>query len=228
MSYLKPIALSVMLAAGAATTASAASLDFTSYSTFDSLSNAGASGVFNGVGWTITPTPAGALSFGEFVNAPKVTPFAPLAAEFDGLGVNNPNRPDDEITFPFELLTIVFDEEVTITGLYFLDLYTTQVGFVFQSLEAAMLEADGAPAGMFGATQTPNNQNPGLGVFTGLSITGTTFVFSAAAGNDGLGNPDYALAGIDLAPIPLPAGALLLGGALLGMGALRRRNKTTA
>lgn len=220
MSYLKPIALSVMLAVGAASTASAVSLDFTTYDTFDSLTNNGASGVFNGVGWTITPTPAGQLTFGEFVNTPKV---APLVGEFDGLGVF-----DDEVSFPAQLLTIVFDQEVTITGLYFLDLFTTKVGVVFQSLEAAMVEADGAPAGIFGAVQTPNNQNPGLGVFTGLSITGTTFVFSAAPGNDGLGNPDYALAGIDLAPIPLPAGALLLGGALLGMGALRRRNKTTA
>jgi hypothetical protein len=44
------------------------------------------------------------------------------------------------------------------------------------------------------------------------------FTFTAENSNDLEGDPDFALAGLEIAPIPLPAGTLPLGTAILGLG----------
>ena len=63
----------------------------------------------------------------------------------------------------------------------------------------------------------------GWAVADDLEMVGTSFVFTVDGVNDLAGVADGALARLEIAPVPLPAGILLLGGALGGLALTRRR-----
>jgi hypothetical protein len=142
--------------------------------------------------------------------------FPPLAGEYDGLGISN-----DEITYPSEWITITFVKPVTLTAVYFLDVFFRAGG---ADTESGIVSKGGAPGAIDGsvAASVPTSEGVGFAQITGLSLKGTTFTFWAGPGEDD-SSADVALAAIEIAPIPLPAGALLIGTALGALGLVRRR-----
>ena len=215
----KVLGASIFLAMSAVG-AHASIVDFTTTSTFTSISSTGATGTVDGIGYTITTSPKNALTFVESGTGSTCAGNG-LECDFDGLGVSDDEITNDEETELFESITITFAEEMTITGLYFLDLFQSAED---DSIEQAMVEVDGNPVDPnFDAIETFDGTVSGFGFYGNLSLTGTTFTFMAEVTNDDEGFADYALAGIETAPVPLPAGILLLGGALGALGIARRR-----
>jgi hypothetical protein len=143
--------------------------------------------------------------------------FPPLAGEYDGLGISN-----DEITYPSEWITITFVKPVTLTAVYFLDVFFS--GRNPSDTESGNVTVGGAPGSADGSifASVPTSEGVGFAQITGLSLKGTTFTFWAGPGSDDT-SADVALAAIEIAPIPLPAGALLIGTALGALGLVRRR-----
>jgi hypothetical protein len=80
--------------------------------------------------------------------------------------------------------------------------------------------ADGSAVGF----QDPTfNSLRGLAYNDSLDLIGDTFTFWADNTNDDVADPDVALAALRIAPVPLPASALLLLGAVGGLAAVRRK-----
>ena len=154
-----------------------------------------------------------------------------LAFVRDGYGIK-----DDEITYPGEQLVITFDRMVRLTGAAFLDLFNDAgvhngdhgqvVNEDGASDEYVRLVVDGASVSIFDSV-CPFQTCGGYAEFTGLDLVGKVFVFEAGDSsltrNDGVGDPDFALAAIEVAAVPVPAAGLLLLGALGGLRAARRR-----
>jgi hypothetical protein len=211
-------AASVALVMGA-TSSSAALIDFTS--------NAVSVGPgTEGGGWTLT----GSSPANTGYTGPGA--YGVLAGENDGIGINN-----DELSGP-QFVTITFNKMVKLTGVYALDLYISNRDS--DNYESAYVSKGGSPL-------TPPNdimeaqQTLGGGLnlpgYAGqvVSLKGTQFTFSVGianpgigsggTGNDDSGQRDYALAAIEISAVPLPAGMLLFGTALGGLGLMRRRKK---
>lgn len=199
--------------------ASAAVIDFTDSSIYTSQSGSSATGSVGGIGFTISAS-GGALTF-----TPGPGAVNGLVGDYDGIGIG-----DDEIGAG-EYLTIIFDKPIKLTSASFLDLFTSFKGN--GDAEHAVLY-DGVPpapgnfVATFQATETYVFGGFGFGSFA-VSAMGDTFTFDIGEGNDDEGVGDFALAAlsVQLAAIPLPASALLLGGAIGGFGlvAARRRRR---
>lgn len=211
------LAASALMATGASATV----IDFTA-------AGVGLSGSLGGgVTWTMTGFPVGPNNDQAFDGA---TPFAgqtfDLAFDTDGFGIS-----DDEIAAePPQNIMLSFwkDEdpyEVNILGFAFLDLFVLEG----ESGESGILTVDiGDSAGavvelMF----NPLNGVPkgGYAEITGLNLFASKITFTVGRTNDDRGVADGALAALQIAPVPLPAGGLLLLTALGGVAALRRRRK---
>lgn len=192
----------VALLAGAVS-ASAALIDFTDNDTgFD-----GAIG--NGITWVLTGTPLPPNT--DEVGGGR--PLGGLAWENDGVGIGN-----DEVTEGAQFLTLTFSESVTLSGALYLDLFTGGPG------ESAIISVGSTPGGVANETFATPGAIGGFAETGELSLTGTSFTFFAGSGFDD-GDGDFALAGVNIAPVPLPAGVLLMGTALGGLGLARRRKQ---
>ena len=198
--------------------AQAVTLDFTTLSTFDMRSSAQASGAA-GAGNAFTVTGSGGKLTYNVSTGPGAV--GGLAGETDGLGIR-----DDEVGAG-EYITVTFDKAVRLTSASFLDMF-----FAPQAVdqESAWVYAGTPPeaSGTIAAVDASELFRPGGAGFQSVSFSaiGRVFSFDAGDGNDDQGIGDFALAGLtfeDIAPVPLPAGGVLLGTALLGFGLARRR-----
>lgn len=211
------LAASALMATGASATV----IDFTA-------AGVGLSGSLGGgVTWTMTGDPEAPNNDQAFDG---VTPFNgqtfTLAFDTDGFGIS-----DDEIAAepPQNIILSFWKDnlpyEVNILGFAFLDLFELDG----EDGESGILTVDsGASAG----AQVELRFNPLNGVpkggyaeKTGLDLFATKITFTVGRINDNRGVADGALAALQIAPIPLPAGGLLLLTALGGVAALRRRRK---
>ena len=205
---LKPLALAGALALVGATSASAALLDFTDSSVTFPM------GSISGISYSVT----------GFPQAPKLTVGAPgptgvLVGDNDGIGIKN-----DEITFPGEYVVVTFSKPVTITAAYFLDLFFKERGATISDTEEAKITIGTVPGVVAASLLAQTSNQIGYGALTGLKLKGSTFTFFAGPGEDD-NSGDYALAALDVAAIPLPAGALLIGTAFGAFGLMRRRKR---
>ena len=210
----KSIALGAILALGVSA-ANAAVVDFTSASTGTSGSLFGGS-----VAWNMTAS--GILNNSQLFDGKSKPVGTGLSFERDGYGVG---AKDDEITTSAhgqEWIEVAFSSPVLVNAFYFLDLFKARNG---QTLEVGQATVDGTSTFSLIATDIAGS---GAGGFVGLSIKpilATVIRFTVLSSNDNFGFADGALAGIEVAPVPLPAAGLALLGGLGAMAAVRRRRK---
>ncbi len=239
---LKVAGISLALCCASVVGATAATIDFTAYPV-GAVSPVGRTDTITVGGdvitWTLTSDPSGQINYNQAYDGPTPSPAsaAGLALVNDGVGVR-----DDELTTSVkesivETLVLTFDKAVKVTGFHFLDMFKPKnladgnaaIDFNSDQVEKAGVswaggniffaakEDDGVNGGyLFG---DPNAPDSGAGV----TIYTTQLIFRAGPGNDGLGYADFSLAAVELAPIPVPAGGILLLTALGGLGLARRR-----
>jgi hypothetical protein len=210
------LSLAAVVTMAGAMGAAAATIDFTDNGSY-TFNPTSATGTTDGIGWTLDSTPNTSVLTNSQAYDGVAAPATSLALENDGIGVLLTRETDDEVTFPAESLTMTFDGAVGVTGFYFLDLFGD---------ETVTIYADGdlvTPLTIVSATSAAGDNSIGGYTYYALNATVTSLTFVPGAGNDNAGNPDFALAAIDLAAIPVPAAGLLLLTALAGLGLARRR-----
>ena len=207
--------LAAIVTMAGAMAAAASTIDFTDEGSYTAGASQ-ATGTTDGTGWTLTPNPNFYfLTYSQEYDGTN-DPVTTLALENDGVGViRNPNSTDDEVTYPRESLTMTFAAEVEVSGFYFLDLFGRETVTVYDE-NNILLTVIASPWGAF------DNSEGGY-VYYAFDATVTSLTFVPGSSNDNRGRPDFALAAIDLAPIPVPAAGLLLLTALGGLGLARRR-----
>ncbi len=141
-----------------------------------------------------------------------------LACQRDGFGV----AADDEVSISGqERLEVVFAGPVTLARFHFLDLYRGEPGTADLESETAAWRIDGGTT-IHRLTGTSSHVGDGLAAgYANVAVAGsgvTSVIFHATQP----GNSDFALAAIEV--VPLPAAGLLFGTALAGLGWLRRRH----
>lgn len=206
-----------------ATSASAALLDFTDPANF-TPSGTILGGVSYNIEVVVPGDDEGELTYndgndgnGDIGPGPLLIPplNKTLNGTGDGLGIN-----DDEVS-PEQALIVTFGEPLFIDAIYLLDFFV-----VPGDTERASISANGSIVAEFVAD---DDQFPSAGL--GAFVAGTDYdrfftsqlTIPAGPGNDGRGVGDFSLAALEVSQVPLPAGALLLGTALLGLAVVRRR-----
>ncbi len=234
--FLITTGLATGIVAGGALAASAAMIDLTDITpvpnaVYTTQTGASASGSADGVTWTITPSAGGTLTYNGGGDAPGAGDG--LTGEGDGIGIRGLGDVDEVDNMlgesPREYLNLVFDQEVTLTAAFYLDLFQNPET---QELEQASLFSGLGAVGGNELVSTNANVNAILGTgfasANGLSFTGTQFSFAPTGQNDGLSLDNFALAGFsytvdETEVVPVPAAGFLLVGALGGLGLMRRR-----
>lgn len=199
------------------------------------------SGTVNGVDYELVGTPNNLVRSNSILStASDLTGIDPaLALDFDGVGINL----DTEISAPTgEFVTLNFTDggvaaNVRLVSAFFLDLYVSRpsddaVVPVGQTKEKAVITVGttpGAEDASLLADVVFSNVKAGYGALTGLDLVGSSFTFFIPDGfNDKIGVGDFALAAVQVAAVPVPAGLLLMGTALGGFGIARRRKQRKA
>ncbi len=211
MSFMKKIAAAVTATVLTSSAAFAVTLDFTTGAL-----------PFQGTefgGWTLTFVP----------NQPNVSEAGPglinldngdtLAGTTDGVGIITDELNGD--TLQYAVLEFTDGRDVRLTNLYGLDLFSNATA---KDQEEMRVTVGAAPGAVDASLMASSTAQPGFGDLK-TNLVGNMFTFWAGEGNDGAGKPDFALAGATIAPVPLPASALLLLGAVGGLGVMRRRTK---
>lgn len=204
------------IGASGMSSANAATIDFTTANPFAQPDVFGTSVTVTANGGAGT---ARAFDGGDALASGAPCQNAPLACVTDGIGVG-----DDEITGNTEQsVDVLFGGSLAVTGFHFLDLFFNPNA---DDQEAAQVLFNDEVVATFSFAALEPFQNDGGYGFFGIAPTQATALrFIAAAGNDGVSNPDYALAGVDVQPVPLPASGLLFVAALGGLGWVSRRRK---
>ncbi|MGI1671894.1 MAG: VPLPA-CTERM sorting domain-containing protein [Neptuniibacter sp.] len=209
----------------------AALLDFTDLDVLDALSKSGSgtsttySGLIDNVAFTLSAT-GGTLkkhNDSKYDGSSYIGCQAtggPLKCDKDGLGVDN-----DEITgysdqAAKEKIIISFAKPVSISDFYFLDLYKGS------QQETAKVTINGLTYGLNASATSGDGGFGGLSLLTPLITDQIVFAAPFKIGDDG--NNDFAVAGLSLTPVPLPAAAWLFVSGLAGVAWLRRRKITAA
>ncbi|MGB3313959.1 MAG: VPLPA-CTERM sorting domain-containing protein [Albidovulum sp.] len=199
-------------------TADAYVIDFTKAGT-------GSSGtLFNGsVTWDMTAS--GVLNNSQSFDGNVAPTGTGLSFETDGYGVG---AHDDEITNyannKMEWIKVTFSAPVLVNAIAFLDLFQAPDR---SSMEVGQASINGgSPIISLYATDIAGTGAPGFVGASFAAISVTEIFFTVLSSNDNYGFADGALAGIGLAPVPVPAAGLMLLGGLGGLAALRRRRKT--
>ena len=239
-------ALAITAATALAGGAQAATLfDFTDSNVWSgSELSATTSDTIGGLTVDLSSNPADSLNFTAFdgpLNADNgefcQSKGGPLACDNDGVGVQDGGDNDDEIsgidpdaTPPDQSITVEFSAPVNVLDIHFLDLFflpgddpepeDQERAIIYangdRGNEVSFIAVEGfATDGGYGFFANP---------FGNLNISSLTF--TADFGNDGQGDPDYALAAISVSQIPLPAAGWLLLAGIGGLGAFRRFRKT--
>lgn len=201
----------------AASAANAYVIDFTDSSTGQSGS------LFQGsVTWQLTAS--GVLNNSQTFDGNSAPAGTGLSFETDGYGVG---AKDDEITTSprsQEWIEITFSAPVLINAIYFLDLFIAPDQSSYEVGQASV--NGGSPLISLAATDIAGTGAPGFVASTFAPIYATVIRFTMLSSNDSFGYADGALAGIGIAPVPVPAAGVMLLGGLAGLGALRRRRKS--
>lgn len=209
------IVAGIVLAAGVSA-ASAHVIDYTKGTTGTSGSILGGS-----VNWTMTAN--GILNNSQLFDGNAVPGGSPLTFQTDGYGVG---AKDDEITTGGtkgqEVITVSFSAPTLIDAIYFLDLFVARDG---SSKEIGVATFDGLTSVNLVASDLANSGAGGYVAATFAPILATVIKFTVLRSNDSRGFADGALAGVGIAPVPVPAAGLMLLGALGGIAALRRRKQ---
>lgn len=212
-SLIAGAAISAAMALGG-TVSNAAVIDFTSAST-------GHSGVLAG-GTTWSMTASGYLNNSQAFDGNAKPSGSGLSFETDGYGVG---LDDDEITTTLirqEWIEIAFSAPTLVNAFYFLDLFQAANG---GTVEIGQATVDGSTTFSLVATDIAGSGAGGFVAAVFKPIYATVIRFTVLNSNDNLGYADGALAGIGIAPVPVPAAGLLMLGGLGGLAALRRRRK---
>lgn len=161
----------------------------------------------------------GAISFAQDFDG-ETCP-ARLACDRDGLGIG-----DDEITDHTktgQAILLAFSAPVLVSTLEFLDLFR-EPDTPLEETEAAMVSFDGGPA--FAVTASMPFADGGTGYrMSGFSPQrATEILLFADVGNDKQNEADFALAAIEVQPVPLPPSiAFGLAGVIALLWVGRRR-----
>ena len=202
----KKLVVAASLAASMAVfggTAQATIIDFTAASPFGNISGVtAASATIQGIQVDVTSTGGNLNSTQGFDNAAAQTAVQSFGLEgtFDGFGIN-----DDEVSTGNESLNVSFSPSVEIISVFLIDLF---------SGETAVLSTSGNFAG--------SNANGGF-LQVILNATVATIDFSAIGSGS-----DFAVAGFEVTPVPLPAALPLFaaGLGLIGLLGWRRKRAT--
>lgn len=210
-------AIAGMTLSAVASAADAYVIDFTSASTGHSGS------LFHGaVTWQLSSS--GILNNSQAFDGSPTPTGTGLSFQTDGYGVG---RRDDEIsTWPtrHEWIDITFSAPVLINAIYFLDLFVASDG---SSTEVGKASINGGnPLVLLAATDVAGTGAAGFVGATFGPVYASVIRFTVLSSNDNVGVADGALAGIGIAPVPVPAAGLMLMGGLAGLGLLRRRRKS--